>query len=65
MHLRWYEASAPWMVGNNQGVESHNRVIKDEHTMREQLNMGAFVGATEKLTRESSERDDTVLFSSR
>ena len=53
------------MVVNNQGVESHNRVIKDEHTMREQLNMGAFVSATEKLTRESSEKDDSVLFSSR
>ena len=45
----WYEAANPFHISNNQGIESKNREIKDNHTLREQLSVGEFFEQAEKI----------------
>lgn len=38
----WFEAFAQRIPSTNNGLESHNRLIKDEHTYRERMDLGKF-----------------------
>lgn len=38
----WYEAFAKRIPSSNNGLESRNRLIKDEHTFRERMELGVF-----------------------
>lgn len=41
-HPNWFEAFAKLIPSTNNALESHNRIIKDEHTIRELMDLGAF-----------------------
>lgn len=41
-HRYWYEGVAPLVPSTNNAVESSNRLIKDEHTFRERIDIGRF-----------------------
>lgn len=38
----WYESFAPLVPSTNNALESNNRLIKDEHTFRERMDLGKF-----------------------
>ena len=40
INCRWYEAAAPWMIGNNQGIEGTNKAIKASHTFKRRAPTG-------------------------
>ena len=58
---RWYEGAHPYHPSHNQGLERFNRSIKDDHSYREQLNMGDFVSVMEDVVEHSSLKDASVL----
>ena len=63
-HPGWYEGYAPGVPSTNNGLESTNRVIKDEGTYRIKLSLGRFleVVKTNIVERWSIERDETKPF---
>merc|ERR1719186_722300 len=63
--FRWYEGAHPWQVSNNQGVEGKNKEIKQSHTFRERLELGALFGVMLRLVKEWAEEEDILLTSSR
>ena len=58
---KWYEGAHPYHPSHNQGLERYNRTIKDDHSYREQLNMGDFVSMMEDIVEHSSLKDASVL----
>ena len=64
-HPGWYEGYAPGVPSTNNGLESTNRVIKDEGTYRVKLSLGRFleVVKTNIVERWSKERDEAKPFS--
>jgi hypothetical protein len=64
-HPGWYEGYASGVPSTNNGLESTNRVIKDEGTYRIKLSLGRFleVVKTNIVERWSKEMDETKAFS--
>lgn len=50
----WYEGFAKLMPSTNNALESFNRLIKDEQTLRERMDLGKFRMALYKMTKEWS-----------
>lgn len=41
-NMNWYEGFKANTLSHNNGIEGHNKVIKDEHTLRERLDLSQF-----------------------
>lgn len=52
----WYEGCANLIPSTNNAMESFNRLIKDEQTLRERMDLGKFRVALYKMTNEWSTR---------
>ena len=65
INCRWYEAAAPWMIGNNQGIEGTNKAIKASHTFKRRAPIGGFMDIVGRMVREWGEKDDSLLHGSR
>ena len=62
---RLYEGAPPWFIGNEHGVESKNKDIKQNHTFRRRLQLGEFIDVLANLGTEWSGEVNEILESSR
>ena len=62
---RWYEGAYPWSVSNNQGIEGTNKAIKKDHTFKRRCPLGTFMNLVDRMVKEWSMVDDSLLFSDR
>ena len=57
----WFEQAFPYHVGNNQGLEGKNEDIKQNHTFKKRVAVGALFHIVDRMLREFSEEDDVLL----
>ncbi len=50
-HDTWYEAYVPFVPSTNNALEASNKVIKDEHTLRERQTISIFKENLKKMIR--------------
>ena len=62
---RWYEGAHPWSVSNNQGIGGTNKAIKKDHTFKRRCPLGTFMDLVDRMVKEWSMVDDSLLFGSR
>lgn len=54
VHINWFEGAAQFTPSTNNGVESHNAVIKRKITLRRRLPLNQFLVAMKQLTMDIS-----------
>ena len=57
----WFEQANPFHVGNNQGLEGKNDYIKEGHTFKKRVGVGALFHIVDRMLREFAEEDDLLL----
>ena len=57
----WFEQAFPFHIGNNQGLEGKNDNIKENHTFKKRVAVGAMFHIVDRMLREFAEEDDLLL----
>ena len=57
----WFEHAFPYHIGNNQGLEGKNDNIKENHTFKKRVAVGALFNIVDRMLREFAEEDDLLL----
>ena len=57
----WFEHAFPFHIGNNQGLEGKNDNIKENHTFKKRVAVGALFNIVDRMLREFGEEDDLLL----
>ena len=61
----WFEGANPYNISHNQGIESKNGCIKKDYTFRDRLDTADFFIQADKICRDDSCKDDSILFGPR